>query len=139
MPTAARGDARDRLERYIASLDDADNQLDTARALECLGRAYTDLGDWEAALATADRGLALATRRDRLPLAWRFRGCRSYALEQLGRASEAAEERERAAADFDTLTGRIADPALRRWFVRQPLARRWLGRSGDDTSKESGS
>jgi hypothetical protein len=96
----------------------------------------TDLGDSDAALATAERGLALTTKSGQLPLTWRFRGCRAHALDQLGRGNEATEERALAAADFDTLTDRIADPVLRGWFVRQPLAARWLGRPEPTTGGE---
>ena len=50
-----------------------------------------------------------------------------HALDQLGRAADAAEQRGRARDEFDTLAARIADPMLHGWFVRQPLATRWLG------------
>jgi class 3 adenylate cyclase/tetratricopeptide (TPR) repeat protein len=130
-------EARDRLERWVAALIELEGHRDAARTLECLGRAWTDLGNWDEALATADRGLSLTTRTGQTPLTWRFRGCRANVLDQLGRAAEATEERARAAADFDTLAERIADPVLRRWFVRQPLAARWLGRSDDITGEEA--
>ena len=102
--------------------------VDAAHALECLARASTDLGDWDEALATADRGLALTTR----PASSRSPGGSAavapHALDQLGRADEATAERARAAADFDTLAGADRRSGAARWFVRQPLAARWLGR-----------
>lgn len=129
-------DARDQLERYVASLVEMDAHREMAHALECLARACAELGGWDEALATADRGLALAARTGQLPLTWRLRGCRAHSLDRLGSTDEAADERARAAADFDTLAGRIADPVLRGWFVRQPLAVRWLGRSDDSSAGE---
>ena len=60
-------------------------------------------------------------------MAWRLRGCKAHALEQIGRSDEAAEDRARANAEFGTLARRIPDPELQAWFTRQPLAARWLG------------
>ena len=119
-------DARVRLEPSVSSMIEMNRNRDAAHALECLGRAWSDLGRWDEAIAVCDQGLALAEPAGQLPLVWRFRGCRSYALAQLGHDAAAAE-REQAVADFDTLADRISDPALREWFVRQPLAARWFG------------
>ena len=130
-------DSRDLLEREIASLVQTDDRrLDLARALECLGRVSVKLGHWDEALAAADRGLSLTTRSGQLPLTWKLRGCRARALAHLGRTEEAGTDRDRAAADFELLASRIHDPALRGWFVRQPLATLWLGRSNDSTIGE---
>ena len=59
-------------------------------------------------------------------MAWRLRGCKAHALDQLGRSDEAADDRARANTDFGTLARRIPDPELQAWFNRQPLAARWL-------------
>src|SRR5439155_21829635 len=115
-------DARDRLERNIASVAASGGQLELSHALECLARAWTDLGNWDEALVTTERGLELTLGAGQLPLTWRLRGCRAHALDQLGRAEEATAARAQAQDDFDTLTGRISDPALQAWFIRQPLA-----------------
>ena len=88
--------------------------------------AWTDLAGWDEAVAVCDRGLALTEPSGQLPLVWKLRGCRSHALAQLGREGEAATERAKAATEFATLADRIGDPELREWFVRQPLATRWL-------------
>jgi class 3 adenylate cyclase len=121
-------DARDRLEHGISSLAAMERYRDLAHGLECLARAWTDLGAWDQALDAADRGLGLTTRTGQLPLAWQLRGCRANTLDKLKRSDEAAHDRARACHDFDTLASRIADDTLRDWFGRQPLAVRWLGR-----------
>jgi tetratricopeptide (TPR) repeat protein len=127
-------EARDRLERSIAGLAESDpTRIEMSWSLECLTRAYAELGDWDKTLTTADRALELTVRAGQLPLTWRLRGCRAYALDQLGRIDEAAAERAQAADEFDTLANRIADSDLRAWFVRQPLAVRWLGRASEAT------
>jgi hypothetical protein len=106
--------------------------------LECLARAWIDLGDWDEAVTTADRALELTLGTGRLPLTWRLRGCRAHALDQLGRTDEAMVDRAQARDEFDTLAGRIPDPALQAWFIRQPLATRWLGFAAEGTNEEAG-
>ncbi|MDP9332443.1 MAG: hypothetical protein M3Q30_03900, partial [Actinomycetota bacterium] len=96
------------------------------------------LGDWDEAVTTADRGLELTLGAGRLPLTWRLRACRAHALDQLGRAEEATAARAQAKDEFDTLAGRIPDPALQAWFMRQPLAARLLGLSAEATNEEAG-
>ena len=83
-----------------------------------------------------DTEITLGTGR--LPLTWRLRGCRAHALDQLGRTEEATAARAQAQDDFDTLTGRIADPTLQGWFIRQPFAARWLGRAAEVTNHGAG-
>ncbi|MDQ1456561.1 MAG: hypothetical protein QOH28_2181 [Actinomycetota bacterium] len=138
LAAGAASEARDHLVPNVAFLEEMDAQLELARALECLARAWIDLGDWNEAVATADRGLVLTARSGQLPLTWRLRGCRAHALDQLGRAEEARAARAQAQDDFDTLTGRISDPALQAWFIRQPLAARWLERTAEPTNEEAG-
>ena len=100
-----------------------------SHTLECLARAYAELGDWDRTLTTTDRGLELtiATRAS----------CRSPGgsagvvptrSTSLGRGDEAAAERAQAGNEFDTLTGRIADSDLRR-MVRSSTARGPLARA----------
>ena len=122
-------EARELLEREIASLAETDDHLDLAQALECLGRVSVKLAHWDEALAAADRGLSLTARSGQLSLIWKLRGCRARALDHLGRTEEAEQDRDRATTEFELLASRIHDPALRGWFVRQPLAALWLGRS----------
>ena len=128
-------EARESLERNVADLTKSDrSRTEMSHALECLARAYAELGDWEKTLTTTDRALESTIATGQLPLTWRLRGCRADALDHLGRGDEAAAERAQANNEFDTLTGRIADPDLRAWFVRQPLAVRWLGRPSEATN-----
>jgi len=138
LAAGGESDARDRLERNIASAAASGGQLELSRAVECLARACSDLGDWDATLAATERGLELTLGSGQLPLTWRLRGCRAHALDRLGRAEEATAARAQAQDDFDTLTGRIPDPALQAWFIRQPLAARWLERTAEPTNEEAG-
>ena len=81
-------EARDRLERNIAHLTKSDpSRTEMPHALECLARAYAELGDWDRTLTTTDRGLESTIATGQLPLTWRLRGCRADALDQLGRAT----------------------------------------------------
>jgi class 3 adenylate cyclase/tetratricopeptide (TPR) repeat protein len=128
-------EARESLERNVAYLTKSDpSRAEMSHALECLARAYAELGAWDETLTTTDRALELTIGAGQLPLTWRLRGCRAHALDHLGRGDEAASERAQAGNEFDTLTGRIADSDLRAWFVRQPLAVRWLGRPSEATN-----
>jgi len=120
-------DARVRLERVVASMIETNRSRDAAHAMECLARAWADLGRWVETIVVCDEGLALAEAAAQVPLVWRLRGCRSFALAQLGRDNEAETDRALAAEAFETLSKRIGDPSLREWFRGQPLAARWLG------------
>jgi hypothetical protein len=54
-------------------------------------------------------------------LIWQLRRVRGLALEALG-DPDASNVLATAAAEFGVLVDRIADPELRSWFERQPLA-----------------
>jgi hypothetical protein len=87
--------------------------LNRVRALDLVARAHLDLGDLEAAAETATQGLAFAEQMNFASIAWRLRMVRSIALGQ---------PTDEAAAEFRVLADRIAEPELRWWFDRQPLA-----------------
>jgi hypothetical protein len=94
---------------------------DHVRALLVVAQAKLALGDHPAALDAADRGLALAESMDFGALIWQLRRVRGLALEALG-DPDASNVLATAAAEFGVLADRIADPELRDWFERQPLA-----------------
>jgi hypothetical protein len=127
----ARGDAPTAIEliapRVSGLVADGFRQ-EAAHLYERMARAYLDAAEPMKALATADAGLELTASTGQLPVTWRLRGSRAAALDELGRHDEADREREQAGREFDALAARIADAELRRWFEKQPLAYRWLGR-----------
>jgi hypothetical protein len=101
--------------------DGASPIADHVRALHVVGQANLALGDHPAALDAADRALALAEPMGFGAVIWQLRRIRGLVLEDLG-DPEAGAVLAAADAEFRTLAGRIADPELRRWFERQPLA-----------------
>jgi class 3 adenylate cyclase/tetratricopeptide (TPR) repeat protein len=94
---------------------------DQVRALLVVAQARLALGDHPAALEGADRGLALAESMGFGALIWQLRRVRGLALEALG-DDDASTVLTIANAEFRVLADRIADPDLRAWFERQPLA-----------------
>ncbi|HYN33107.1 MAG TPA: AAA family ATPase [Ilumatobacteraceae bacterium] len=95
---------------------------DHVRSLDAMAQAHLALGDHDAALVAASHGLGLAETMGFGALIWRLRHVRALALESLGRGDEAAPESALAGTEFRVLAQRIADPDLRAWFERQPLA-----------------
>jgi tetratricopeptide (TPR) repeat protein len=95
---------------------------ETLRGLDLVARAHLELGDEEAALGAATRGVALAETMEAMATGWRLRRVRALALDGLGRGEEAETEASRAVTEFETLARRIADPDLERWFRGQSLA-----------------
>jgi hypothetical protein len=91
------------------------------RALLVVAQAKLALGDHPAACDAADRGLALAESMGFGALIWQLRRVRGLALEALGDV-DAAAVLATAEVEFRALADRIADPELRSWFERQPLA-----------------
>ncbi|MCU1352062.1 MAG: hypothetical protein JWM05_1271 [Acidimicrobiales bacterium] len=98
----------------------SEGELDHDRvvALDIVARAHLALGDHGAALDSADRGLCGAEPMGFDSLAWRLRFVRAAALDGLGRAEDAAADREGAEKLADTLTHRIAEPGLQESFRR---------------------
>ncbi len=91
-------------------------------AHDVIAEAALELDDHARALDAASRGLVLAEQMGFGSLVWRLRQARGRALAELGLADEAATELQRSATEFRTLSDRIDDPALRRWFHDQALA-----------------
>jgi tetratricopeptide (TPR) repeat protein len=94
---------------------------DHVRALLAVAQAQLALGDQPAALDAADRGLVLAESMGFGALLWQLRRVRGMALEALG-DDDAAAVLTAAEGEFRVLADRLADPELRSWFERQPLA-----------------
>jgi class 3 adenylate cyclase/tetratricopeptide (TPR) repeat protein len=101
--------------------DGAPPIADHVRALLVVAHAHQELGDPTAALDAASRALALAEPMEFGALLWQLRRLRGMALEALG-DPDAAEVLAAADAEFRTVAARIADPELRTWFERHPLA-----------------
>jgi class 3 adenylate cyclase/tetratricopeptide (TPR) repeat protein len=101
--------------------DDQAPIADHVRALLVVAQAKLALGDHPAACDAADRGLALAESMGFGALIWQLRRVRGLALEALGDV-DAAAVLATAEVEFRALADRIADPELRSWFERQPLA-----------------
>ena len=95
---------------------------DHVRALDVLAQAHLGLGDHAAALDAATHGLDLADAMGYGAAVWRLRRVRSLALAALDLDDEAGIEAALASTEFRALAARIADPDLRAWFERQPLA-----------------
>ncbi len=95
---------------------------ESARALDVVAQAHLALGDHEAALDAATRGVELAGSMGFGAIVWRLRRVRALALGALGQVDESAVEADRAATEFRLLAERISEPDARSWFVRQPLA-----------------
>jgi class 3 adenylate cyclase/tetratricopeptide (TPR) repeat protein len=119
----AEGDF-ERVIRLAAPACPTDRQppiADHVRALHTLALAHLALGDHPAALDTADQGLALGEPMEFGAVVWQLRRVRGLALEALG-DDQAAAVLAAAEGEFRVLAARIADPELRLWFERQPLA-----------------
>ena len=85
-------------------------------------RAHLALGAADAACEMAASAAAAAVARDMASVAWRAHHVLALGLDLRGDADEAARARATAVEGFELLASRIADPALREWFLRQPLA-----------------
>jgi class 3 adenylate cyclase/tetratricopeptide (TPR) repeat protein len=101
--------------------DGAPPIADHVRALLVVAHAHQELGDPTAALDAASRALALAEPMEFGALLWQLRRLRGLALDALG-DPDAAEVLAAAEVEFRVLADRIADPELRAWFERHPLA-----------------
>jgi class 3 adenylate cyclase/tetratricopeptide (TPR) repeat protein len=102
-------------------IDEQSPIADHVRALLVVTQAQFALGDHPAALDAADRGLELAESMGFGALIWQLRRVRGLTLESLG-DNDAQAVLATAQAEFHALADRIADPELRSWFERQPLA-----------------
>jgi class 3 adenylate cyclase/tetratricopeptide (TPR) repeat protein len=119
----AEGDAARAIELATPACPQ-DGQLpiaDHVRALLVVAQARLALGDHAAALDAADAGLALAESMGYGSLIWQLRRARGLALEASGDVAAAAVLAT-ASVEFRALADRIAEPELRAWFERQPLA-----------------
>ena len=101
--------------------DGASPIADHARVLLVVAHAQHELGDVPAALEAADRGLALAEPMEFGALLWQLRRLRGLALDALD-DPEASTTLAAADAEFRAQAARIAEPELRGWFERHPLA-----------------
>jgi hypothetical protein len=97
---------------------------DMVVACDVAARAHVAIGDHESAFEVASTGLALAEPMEFGSTIWRLRRARALALGGLGRLDEAAAASAQSTTEFQTLAKRIAEPDLRDWFLRQPLAPR---------------
>jgi tetratricopeptide (TPR) repeat protein len=116
--------AIDRLLEAIAVLEASYVDRDLGWNFECAARAYTELEEYDAALAAIDRAFTLPTTAARLPLTWRLHRCRGNLFERLGRTGDARIETGLSEDQFRSLAARIPNPDLQRWFEAQPLAPR---------------
>jgi hypothetical protein len=119
----AEGDHVRALELALRACPDdgAPPIADHVRALLVVAHAHHELGDVPAALDAADRGLALSEPMEFGAVLWQLRRLRGLALDALG-DPDAAEVLAAAEVEFRTQATRIAEPELRRWFERHPLA-----------------
>ncbi len=108
------------VERMLPA-EGAELERDHVAALEVLARARLADDDGVAALAAAERALPAATAMGFGALRWRLLAIRAEALAARG-DDEAGAARAAARAAFTEVADRIADPDLRAWFERQPLA-----------------
>ncbi len=92
---------------------------DHATTLDVVACAHLALGDHNAALEAATRGIELADPMNFGSILWRMRAVRALACEGLGRIDDAARESAYARSEAAALSARISDPELRNWFERQ--------------------
>ncbi|MCB1013584.1 MAG: AAA family ATPase [Acidimicrobiales bacterium] len=99
-------------------------ERDHVAALELLARARLADGDPTAALVAVDRALPAAEAMGFGALVWRLLAIRAEALAAGAGDGPGSAEQARAAARaaYSAVADRIADPDLRAWFDRQPLA-----------------
>ena len=109
------------VERMIPA-EGVELERDHVAALEVLARVRLIDGDQAAALAAVDRALPAAQAMGFDSLVWRLHAIRADALDAAGDDVEAGVARVTARAAFTEVADRIADPDLRSWFDRQPLA-----------------
>lgn len=108
------------IERMLPA-DGVETERDQVVALEVLARVRLADDDPAAALAAVEQALPAATTMGFGAVLWRLLAIRAEALAVAGGA-DAAEARAEALAAFTEVADRIADPELRAWFDRQPLA-----------------
>lgn len=95
---------------------------------DATARAQLAAGVYDEAVRVAAEGLAMAEKVGYDSEIWRLRTLVARGLEAVGDTDSARGNLRTAHHEFDVLARRIADPDLRAWFTRQPLA----PREGDD-------
>lgn len=114
------------VERMLPA-EGAELERDHVAALEVTARARLADDDADAALAAVDRALPAAAAMGHGALRWRLLAIRAEALAASGDDVAAADARAAGLVAFTEVADRIADPELRAWFDRQPLARALAG------------
>jgi len=88
--------------------------------LKLKGDTLMDLGQLAEAGAALDMALEGARERQTLPIQWQVHRSRERLAQQLGRAEEAARERQAAAAIVDQLASTLDEPERGAFRQRAP-------------------